>query len=205
MNAPFPTRPRISLSIPSRSAVKESGVASSGKWLLYLCMNFRARNRPFTSSGAKQSYLWSLVSEPRRSRGQAIVGTWLQNARDHLLVVFAPWDVCQRLCELNRRGVFLRVCGHVEEWGVGSGEWWVVRMLEVLKEAVWIKTTDPTRGLTFSLLLSGSLARRLGTCLHMGHAVIFRTLADGRRRPFVSDSANPPPPTHLLTQQHPNP
>lgn len=52
-----PTCPNLLLSICSRSLVKESGVASSGKWLLYLCMNRRAWKRLSTSSGTRESYL----------------------------------------------------------------------------------------------------------------------------------------------------
>lgn len=63
MKTPLPTLPKCSLSIFSRSAVSESGVASSGKWLLYLCMNFRARKRPSTSSGTSASYLTSYCQQ----------------------------------------------------------------------------------------------------------------------------------------------
>ncbi|ROV92124.1 hypothetical protein VSDG_07505 [Cytospora chrysosperma] len=57
IKTPLPTLPNCFLSMASRSAASESGVASSGKWLLYLCMNLRAWNLPWTSSGAVQLYL----------------------------------------------------------------------------------------------------------------------------------------------------
>lgn len=56
MKTPRPTRPKMPRSMASRSAARDSGVASSGKWLLYWCMKRRARKRPWTSSGARQSY-----------------------------------------------------------------------------------------------------------------------------------------------------
>lgn len=54
MKGSSPMLPIICLRRVCRSAVRESGVASSGKVLLYLCINLRARKRPWTNSGARQ-------------------------------------------------------------------------------------------------------------------------------------------------------
>lgn len=60
MKAPLPTRPRICSSMACLSAQRDAAVASSGKCELYLRVKRRARKRPSTSSGTKQSYLKSV-------------------------------------------------------------------------------------------------------------------------------------------------
>lgn len=57
INTFFPTWPSVCLSIDSLSATSVSSVTSSGKWLLYLCINLRALNRALANSGAPALYL----------------------------------------------------------------------------------------------------------------------------------------------------